>query len=49
MSKPLLEETGSEYEDVVYLSKVRAFSKAVKIFQLLLPEKRFSLKKSGKY
>ena len=38
--KAFLDEVGSEYEDVVYISKVRWLSKAatLKRFQLLLPE-----------
>ena len=46
--KAYLDEVGSEYEDVVYVSKVRWLSRAttLKRFQLLLPEiKQFMEKK----
>ena len=46
--KAYLDEVGSEYEDVVYFSKVRWLSRAttLKRFQLLLPEiKQFMEKK----
>ncbi|XP_077966599.1 general transcription factor II-I repeat domain-containing protein 2-like [Styela clava] len=45
--KAFLDEVGSEYEDVVYFSKVRWLSKAatLKRFQLLLPEIKVFLEK----
>ena len=49
--KAFLDEVGSGYEDVVYLSKVRWLSKAAtsKKFQLLLPEiKVFLVRKEAK-
>ena len=49
--KGYLDEVGSEYEDVVYFSKVRWLSRAttLKRFQLLLPEiKQFMEKKKKK-
>ena len=45
-----LDEVGSEYEDVVYFSKVRWLSRATTLrrFQLLLPEIKQSIEKKKK-